>query len=316
MPAQQFALENNLVLHTDTWVTAIDRQTRQLRCGNRQFSYQKLVLAMGARAIVPQISGRELIFTFNSQNEYRQHQDVLQKAKRILVLGGGLIGTELAMDLHRAGKRVTLLDRAHSLLSSVMPAELSSRLQNGFSQMGITLALNNELIGVERVTGGVRTHLRSGQIIEVDAVIAAIGLHPEIALATAAGLKTQRGVLVNEQLQTSDEHIFALGDCCEMGGHVRPFLQPIQLGALTLAKNLLGGTESLRLPPMLVKVKTPDLPVLFAGETARSDLTWEIALATHGMLARGRDEQKQLRAFVATEEHTQQAFMLLRELSC
>ncbi|WP_145509723.1 NADH:flavorubredoxin reductase NorW [Yersinia rochesterensis] len=315
MSAEQFAQENNLTLHTKTRVTAIQRQEKQILCGHQVFQYHKLVLATGATAMLPPIAGNELICTFNSQNEYRLHQELLQKARRILVLGGGLIGAELAMDLHRAGKRVILVDKAHSLLASVLPVEISSRLQHSFSQMGITLAFNNQLNSIEKVADGLRVVLHSGHSYSVDAVIAAMGLQPETAVAAAAGLNIGRGIKVNQQLQTTDPNIFAIGDCAEIDGKVMPFLQPILMGAMTLAKNLLGGAHCLTLPAMLVKVKTPDLPLYFAGETHRRDLNWEINLTPQGITARATDSQHQLRAFVVSEEQTQHAFSLLRELS-
>lgn len=313
--ACQFAQDNNLTLHVNTQVTAIDRHAKQVVCGDQRFTYHKLVLATGAQAIMPSVPGSEWIFTFNSQSEYRQHQDVLQMAKRVIVLGAGLIGTELAMDLHRAGKQVTLVDRAQSLLAALMPAEISSRLQNKFGQMGVQLALNNELIGINKTAEGLDVMLKNGLTVNADAVIAAIGLKPRTSLAAEADLKTQRGIQVNSQLQTSDPDIYALGDCAEIEGQVLSYLQPIQIGAMVLAKNLLGAAEMLRLPAMLVKVKTPELPLVLAGDTRREDLNWEITLNSNGMMARGTDPQKRLCGFIATEQNASHGFMLLRELS-
>jgi len=315
MSAAQFAQDNNLKLQMNTRVTAIDCQLKQVICGEQQFSYQKLVLATGAQAIVPSIPGREYMVTFNSQQEYRKHQSVLQTAQRVLVLGGGLIGTELAMDLHRAGKQVTVIDRAHSLLASLMPAELSCRLQHKLSQMGIRLLLNNELVSIEKNDDELSVSLLNGHILKVDTVIAAIGIQSDISVAKAAMLETRRGICVNRQLQTSDENIYALGDCAEIDGKVMPFLQPIQMSSLTLAKNLLGAEESVVFPTMLLKVKTPELPLFLAGETQRDDLSWELSLSNQGIAARGFDSMKQLRAFIVSEQHTQKAFMMLRELT-
>ena len=315
MSAEQFAQENNLKLQTNTRVTEIDRYNQLVICDGQQFSYKKLVLATGAQAIVPSIPGHEYMVTFNSQQEYRNNQSLLQAAKRVLVLGGGLIGTELAMDLHRSGKQVAVIDKAHSILASLMPAELSCRLQHKFSQMGIRIFLNNELVSIEKTDTELSVSLLDGHIIKVDAVIAAIGLQPDTSLATVAGLKTGRGICVNRQLQTSDENIYALGDCAEIDGKVMPFLQPIQMSSLTLAKNLLGAAESAVFPPMLLKVKTPELPLFLAGETQRNDLSWELSLSNEGIAARGFDSMKQLRAFIVSEQHTPKAFMMLRELT-
>lgn len=149
----------------------------------------------------------------------------------------------------------------------------------------------------------------------MDAVIAATGLRPETALARRAGLTINRGVCVDSYLQTSNADIYALGDCAEINGQVLPFLQPIQLGAMVLAKNLLGNNTPLKLPAMLVKIKTPELPLHLAGETQRQDLRWHIYTERQGMVARGVDDADQLRAFVVSEDRMKEAFGLLKTLS-
>ena len=124
-----------------------------------------------------------------------------------------------------------------------------------------------------------------------------------------------RGVVVDRYLQTSDADIYALGDCAEIEGRLLPFLQPIQLSAMVLAKNLLGAAVPLRLPPALIKVKTPDLPLHLAGDTQRDDLSWQIALGPEGMLATGTDESGALRGFVVSEDRMKEAFALLKTLA-
>ena len=158
------------------------------------------------------------------------------------------------------------------------------------------------------------TTLDRQRSIEVDAVIAATGLRPETALARRAGLTINRGVCVDSYLQTSNTDIYALGDCAEINGQVLPFLQPIQLSAMVLAKNLLGNNTPLKLPAMLVKIKTPELPLHLAGETQRQDLRWQINTERQGMVARGVDDADQLRAFVVSEDRMKEAFGLLKTL--
>lgn len=312
--AGEFAEQFNVMLKTNSWVSEINARERLVKCGDQQWQYDKLVLATGSSALLPPIEGKELMLTLNSQQEYLACESTLREAKRVMILGGGLIGTELAMDFCRAGKQVILVDNAASLLASLMPAEVSSRLQQRLNQMGVELLFNQRLESLSQTPQGIHAALSNGRIVTVDAVVAAIGLRPNVDLAQHAGLAVNRGIQVNRQLQTSDANIYALGDCAEIDGKVLPFLQPIQFSAMTLAKNLLGAADGLNLPAMLVKVKTPELPLHLAGETQRHDLAWQISTEQQGLIAKGYDEAQQLRAFIVSEAHMKMAFGLLREL--
>ena len=312
--AGEFAEQFNLRLFPYTWVTDIDAAAHVVKAKDKAWQYDRLVLATGASAFVPPVDGRELTITLNSQQEYQASESLLRDAARVMIVGGGLIGTELAMDFCRAGKAVTLVDHAASILSALMPAEVSSRLQHRLTDMGVHLLLKSQLLGLSKTESGICASLDRSRSIEVDAVIAATGLRPEIALAQRAGAETNRGIKVDSGLQTTQPDIYALGDCAEINGQVLPFLQPIQLSAMYLAKNLLGGSMPLKLPAMLVKVKTPELPLHLAGETQRQDLNWQISLAPQGMVARGEDDDGNLRAFVVSEDRMKEAFALLKSL--
>ncbi|HGH3373934.1 TPA: NADH:flavorubredoxin reductase NorW [Kluyvera cryocrescens] len=312
--AGEFAEQYNLNLFPQTWVTGIDTEAHVVKSQNHEWHYDKLVLATGASAIVPPVPGKELMLTLNSQQEFGAAQSTLRDAKRVLIIGGGLIGSELAMDFCRAGKAVTVADNSASVLASLMPPEVSSRLQHRLTDMGIHLLLKSQLQGLEQTTTGIRARFDRDRHVEVDAVVAATGLRPETALARMAGLEINRGVKVDSTLQTSNPDIYALGDCAEINGAVMPFLQPILMSAMCLAKNLLGQPGELKLPNMLVKVKTPDLPLHLAGETRRQDLSWTIETRADGMLAQGYDQSQQLRAFVVSEERMKEAFGLLKSL--
>ena len=313
--AEAFADRYDLNLFPRTWIAEIDGAAKVVNSADRSWQYDSLVLATGARTALPEVPGRELLLTLNSQQEYRVAQQPLRDARRVLIVGGGLIGCELAMDFQRAGKIVSVVDSSASLLSSLMPPEASARLQHRLVQSGVRLMLNARLASVEQRDGGVRATLDDGREIVADAAVAATGLRPETALARRAGAAVNGGIVVDHQLQTSVPGIFALGDCAEIGGEVRPFLQPALLAAACLAKNLLGQPAGLALPPMLVKVKTPDLPLQLGGDARRADLRWDIACDGEGMTARGVDGGGGLRAFVVSEGRMKEAFALLKSLA-
>ncbi|CAI0920823.1 NADH:flavorubredoxin reductase NorW [Serratia quinivorans] len=310
-----FAEQFQLTVHPHTRITTIDTQQKMVRSGEQVWHYDKLVLAVGATAIVPPLPGHELMLTLNSQQEFRDSQLTLLQAQRVLILGGGLIGCELAMDMCRAGKQVTLVDRSGSLLSGLMPVEASCRLQHCLQQMGVELLLNQQLGALTQHDKGIQATLSNGRPLWVDAAIASVGLRPNVGLARQAGLQVNRGIQVNNRLQTSQADVYALGDCAEIEGQLLPFLQPIQFSAMTLAKNLLGAAEAVKLPAMLVKVKTPSLPLQLAGETHRQDLSWSMIAEQQGMIAKGFDQHQQLRAFIVSEDHMKLAFGLLKELN-
>ena len=312
--AGEFAEQYNLRLFPHTWVSDIDADNQVVKSQDREWRYDKLVLATGATPFIPLVPGRELMLTLNSQREYGAAQSQLRDAKRVLIVGGGLIGCELAMDFCRAGKAVTVVDNSASMLSALMPPEASSRLQHRLTDMGVDLMLKSQLQSLAQNADGIRVTLDRQRTLTVDAVVAAAGLRPETALARHAGLQTHRGVVVNSQLQTNHPAIYALGDCAEINGMVLPFLQPILLSAMCLGKNLLTQQGELKLPPMLVKVKTPDLPLHLAGDTRREDLTWHIVAAKDGLVAKGVDAENQLRAFVVSEDRMKDAFALLKQL--
>ena len=127
--AGEFAEQYNLNLFPQTWVSDIDAQAKVVKSQDREWRYDKLVLATGASTIVPPVPGKELMLTLNSQQEFGAAQSILRDAQRVLIIGGGLIGSELAMDFSRAGKAVTVVDNSACILASLMPPETAAALR-------------------------------------------------------------------------------------------------------------------------------------------------------------------------------------------
>lgn len=180
--------------------------------------------------------------------------------------------------------------------------------------MGVEMVFNQSLESIEKKDDSLLATLSNRRQITTDVIIASVGLKPNTTIATQAGLRVDRGIDVDDCMRTSDPHIFAIGDCAQIQGKLLPFLQSIQLSAMTLARNALGGNEQVKLPAMLIKIKTPEMPLHLAGETSRKDLQWQISLESQGLVAKGLDMAGGLRAFVVSEDQMKQAFALLRQL--
>ncbi len=313
---EAFAQEYQIKLHAFTSVSAINLKQKSITVNSQQLHYSKLVLATGAKAIIPMMSGDALdqVVTLNSLQEFEAAQLKVQQAESVLVIGGGLIGTELAMDLDSCGKKVIIVDPCSSLMASMLPEVIATQLQKSLTASGCILALGDTVESLNQSPQGINLKLRSGKEYQVDAVISAAGLRPNTQLAEQAGLEVNRGIVVNRQLQSSDQHVYALGDCAEINGKVMAYLQPIMLSANALAKTLLAEQTAVKLPAMLVKVKTPRLPMQMAGQTVIGVDSWQVDIDGQGCSVKAFDSEKNLIGFIVTEQHMNKAFPLMREL--
>lgn len=316
------ATEFNFALHGNTRVDAIEPDQHRVLVQGQAYPYSKLVLATGANAFVPPISGNaaDTVVTLNSLQEYQAVEQQLALAKRILVIGGGLIGAELSMDLASAGKKVMTVDPCDRLMANLLPEYIALQLAKKMQGLGVELALNDSVIelnhGTESSANGlvINAKLASNRQTEVDMVISAAGLMPNIALAQRAGIAVGRGIIVDRFLQTSVADIFALGDCAEIDGKVLAYLQPALLSANALAKTLLGQATKLELPAMLVKVKTPHYPIQLGGNTVMGVERWQLDIDAEGISVTALDDKGAPLGFVVAEQHMNRAFSLLKSL--
>lgn len=200
------------------------------------------------------------------------------------------------------------------LLANLIPEFVALPLENQLKQQGIQLALETGVAAINHSNDSLVASLSQGKAIEADVVISAAGLRANTWLAKACGLSVNKGIEVNARLQTSAANVFALGDCAEIQGRMMPYLQPIVLSANALGKQLLGQEAELKLPPMMVKVKTPSYPIQLAGDFS-SVTNWSVQISQTGIAAKAEDENSRLMGFVVTGEQVTQAFPLLRELS-
>ncbi|WP_372379325.1 NADH:flavorubredoxin reductase NorW [Vibrio natriegens] len=315
-PGDVFAKEHNIELFANTKVEKVDVYTQQLTANGQVYPYGKLVFATGAKAFVPRMNGDGVrdVLTLNSLQEYQAAETHISRAKRVLIIGGGLIGVEIAMDLATSGKNVTVIEPNTRLLANLIPEFIALPIERQLKQQGVQLALETSVVAVDRSESGSTATLSSERIVETDIVISAAGLCANTQLAKEAAIRVNKGIVVDSRLQTSTRNVFALGDCAEIQERMMPYLQPIVLSANVLGKQLLGQDAELVLPPMMVKVKTPSYPIQLAG-TVNGVENWEVSISAPGIVAKAKDDNGHLVGFVVTSEQVTQAFPLLRELS-
>lgn len=316
--AQSFAQEQRIKIYTHTRVEMIDPLSQAVTTMDGQkLPYSKLVLATGASTFIPIVTGSAIdkIITLNSRVEYQHSQQVIHQSEHILIIGAGLIGTELAMDLSTSGKSISLVDPCASVMEAMLPDSVSAPLEKQLVKGGTKLYLNNYVQHLLETECGIEVVLDSGDQFMVDSVVCAAGLKPNIQLAKQAGLKVEKGIVVNRQLQTSQPNIYAIGDCAQIETKVFSYLQPTLLSANVLAKSLLQlESVDLKLPSMLIKVKTPNYPVQLSGNTGKDVHHWSIKVDPEGLTAQAFNAEDALIGFVVTQDHMKHAFPMLRQL--
>lgn len=218
-------------------------------------TYDKLVLAIGSAAFIPPpwIPFKNLFSTLNSLADLK----MLRKNRASLlargqkphwaIIGGGLIGCEVASDLNKAGDKVSIFHAADRLMERQLSPEKSGGLREHFTNLGVEISLNQNITRFESdpATNLINLTEKSGPMqSKFHGVLVATGFKPRTELAMAAGLKCDRGIVTNEFLQTSEADIFAAGDVAQVGQNLYPFVAPIRNQVVWLASYLTGKTTS------------------------------------------------------------------------
>jgi NAD(P)H-nitrite reductase large subunit len=245
-------------------VTAFDRATKTLsyRKNGEELTlvYDRLVLALGSAAFVPPpfLPQNGLFNVLNSLDDLiglRRHREELSRASRVprwAVIGGGLIGCEVASDLAKAGDRVVLFHALPRLMERQLVAEDSAELLRVLrEENGVEVRLNCDVRGFSETSEGLAVRLDGDAQTGFHGIIVACGFKPRTELAHAAGLETRRGIVVNDFLTTTDPDVFASGDVAECpDGKLYAYVTPVRSQALWLAKFLTGVTDEPWHPPL------------------------------------------------------------------
>ncbi|HEY8570218.1 FAD-dependent oxidoreductase [Microbulbifer sp.] len=307
--AEDMARELNAEILVHTHVTDVNSESQLLTLvsdngGIRsELRYSRLVFATGAScAPLPPVAGDGLsrLFRVNSLGDYHRFRTALTNHKRVLLIGAGLIGCEFANDLVQAGFAVDVVDLQPWPLASLLPEAAGRDIQQTLEQAGVRFHFGAGVTAIARSAGGIRAQLADGSSIDADIALAALGLTPNTGLAHAAGITTNRGIVTDRELRTSDANVFALGDCAEVDGHSLYFVAPLTQSARALAQTLCGTPTSVHYGSMPVAVKTTLRPTVVCPPRRGSEGEWQVSASTDGVRAEFVDNTGKLLGFALT----------------
>ena len=233
-------------------------------------SYDRLILATGSKPFVPPIPGSDLkgVLSFRDIYAVNSMLDYCKTWKNAVVIGGGLLGLEAAYGLKQQGMNVTVLHLMDRIMDRQLDSKASQMLKTAIEQKGITIltAANTEgLIGEEGHVTQVK--LKNGTVLDADLVVFAVGIRPNMTLAQSAGLRCNRGVLVNDTMQTFDPSIYAVGECIEHRGQTFGLVEPLWGQAFICASHLAEhGSLTFKAPTVPTQLKVSGCDVFSAGD--------------------------------------------------
>ncbi len=302
-----------VTLLANTHVTDIDATAQQLQLisalrsdpvytNYATINYDKLVLAMGAHPIFPKSLPEDLVWHINHIERFGQLQEKLATgSQHIAIVGAGMVGTEIAEDLLKAGHKVTLIDLNDAPLSQMLPAKATARIAEAVKSQGINFLGGYQVSGITRISDGNNDDNNDGKLqvsyepvassvenaeaqqfepLIVDHVIASTGLTVDGTLPTAAGVEFNRrtGIEVDAPtLRTTTANIYAIGDCMSINGVACRYVAPLRAQAATIADDVLGLEHSgYEHKPPMIRLKNKAISVMVTG-VPQANGNWQVS---------------------------------------
>jgi NADH oxidase (H2O2-forming) len=248
------AVTNAGVTLEEAEVTSVDLARKVCWIGDRrEIGFEKLVFATGSLPKEPTWlpgADSDAVYVVPKDRDYLERLlERLPDMAAIVVIGAGFIGVEVADELRRAGKNVTLVEMLPHVLGLAFDAEFASRAEEILTERGIALRLGTTVERVERTDGVSAVILEGGERLKADAVIMAVGYAPNTALAERAGCELNKYgfIQVNEYMRTENHDVFAVGDCAEKHSFVTRTLKPLMLASTACAEARIAAMNLYRL---------------------------------------------------------------------
>jgi len=261
---------NGITLHKGRTVTEINRRRRLVRTEDgMEASYDRLLLATGSMPFMLPVPGKDLlgVVGFRDIRDVELMLQASEKYRHAVVIGGGLLGLEAANGLKKRGMTVTVVHLLDTLMERQLDKPAANLLKRALQESGLDFRMEAQteaILGQNRVTG---VRFKDGSEIPADLVVMAVGIRPNVDLAKSAGIHCERGILVNDTLQTFDPRIYAVGECVQhrrqLFGLVAPLFEQAKVCANHLAEYGIARYEG---SVTSTKLKVTGIDLFSAGE--------------------------------------------------
>lgn len=267
---------NGIQLHINTRVTSIDLENRQvLTAEGRSFAWDKLLLAMGSHSFIPPVEGstKSNVFALRSAEDARKLLDLGDAVTDVVLIGGGLLGLEAGAQILNGGKRVTVVEFFDRLLPRQLDTDGAGKLQGLMEKMGFSFRLGEvteEIIGDNDTVEGVR--LKSGETLKAEAVLFAAGVRSTLDLVANTGVKTDRGIVVDQRMETNIPDVYAAGDVAQFD-NINYCIWPEAVEQGRVAGSAMAGGDAVFVShPPANKLKVAGIALASAGDIDADNL--------------------------------------------
>lgn len=274
--------QNNITLNKGDKVISINKEEKTITSASGKVeSYDKLLIATGSLAFIPKTTGSNLknVIAFRTKADVDTILETIDKSKTAVVVGGGLLGLEAAYGIAKHGIKTILVHRSSSILSQQLDSTGGKLLQKNLESYGIEFKLNSTVTQIDGTNEVEIVKFSDGSVVESNLLIFATGIIPNKNLAIEAGIEVNKGIVVNDFLQTSDENIFAIGECVEHKGNTYGLVAPLYEQAKVLAKYLAQvKTEGYNGSTLSTRLKISGVDLFSAGDYLGDETTEDLIL--------------------------------------
>lgn len=264
--------ERKIEVKLNTYAEKIDKENKKvISKDGEEYEYGKLLIATGSHAFVPPIKNADAkgVFAIRSSEDLKNFKEYLGNKKKLIIIGGGILGLEAANSISQLGIEITIVEAFDYLLARQLDKDLSQKLEKALNDMGmktLTGKFSEEIMVKDGAVCGLK--LTDGTELEADAIMIQAGVRANIEIAKNSGLATDRGILVGKNLQVENEDIYAAGDVAQIGNFsIGLWTASMEMGKIA-GSNMTGGNKLYEQPKPFSTLMLGDVKLFSAGQNA------------------------------------------------